>query len=556
MNIQNLTSDSTINLNSEKSNNNIYEQIKAVRNEYNDFVEGALNKCIIDAKELSGFINIISQFPKLSIKNCLAIFAQKPEAKELFSTELIEKASGRINKGEKGISLLVPKTVNNSGTYKTFYNIKKFFDIKQIILPKVTAATNHRESVDAISADCLNITNAIKGVSSARIMYVNKEDSDKYNSYYDFKTKISYINANQSLEKMTYDMIKNLVSEKGYFGKIKNPLREQYMNLTTATVANHFNVVTPKLNVDIFKECTVEDALNVLDIVKEQANHLINKIEYELYPQLLYKNYDITYSNLEDAMDSNNKPLYNKEQLHQFKLAFEKNFNPAEMSVICSAVYSSETISQGIRSISENIPLHLVNSLLKHYNSQQISALRLIYMLHPSNKRMEMVLNPALTGLQLYGLHKILTNDMNHKIDDCTFTNLSSGYYDNQQLETIAILVEEQLSAEQLKKIIDTRLDSSTMITIKEAYISGVDQSEVDQIIASFSDSGIYNKSPEIKQLLNEIMNKHNAEKNIFSDEDFSLEALIESAEREVISHNNDIPTFATDKTNILNKNS
>ena len=546
MNTSNLSSGQAVGSFDEQNNTNISEQIKAAKNEYNNFVNSALNNCITDDKSLSDFINTMSAFPKLSIRNCLAIFAQNPTAKELMSTELIKRASGRIISGEKGISLLVPNIVGEGKESKTYYNIKKFFDISQVSLPKTTLETNNREAVTTLSADCLNITNAIKGVSNARMMYTSK---DSHNSYYDFKTKISYINSNQLLGEMTYDMLKNLVAEKSYFGTIKNPLREQYVDLTTAIVAGHFNIASPQLSTDIFKECTSDDALNILNTVKEQAKYLINNIECELHPQLLYKNYDISYSKLEAARDANDNPLYNKEQLHQFKLAIDKRFNPSELSVLCSSQYSSETISQGIRAISDNIPLPLVNSLLRNYNSQQISALRLIYQSHPSNKRMTMLLNPALTGLQLYGLNKILTNDQNCIIDDVTFTRLCSGYYDNHQLETIAIILgEKQLTAEQLKKIINTRLDSPTMIAIKEAYISGVEQSEVDQIISSAT---AHDNSAEIRQLLNEVMNKHNVDKNICALDDFSLESLIASAEYEATRHNNNIPISSAEMNKI-----
>lgn len=518
-----------------EQNNNVIDQIKAAKNEYNIYAHAALVECTTDSKKLSDFLNLMTNFSNLSIKNCLALYNQNPNAKEVLSVEIINKYSGRIISGEKGISLLAPKTVENNEVEKTYYNVKKFFDVSQITLPKPTQATKHRDAVKVLSSDYINISNAIKGVSDSRFVYTYKSEK----SHYDYRNKISYIYNKPSNEKIVYDMIKNLVTEKGYFGTVKGSLREQYINLVAHAVASKFGIESPDLNLDIFKDCTEEDALNILNTVKEQSRHLITSIEYELFPQVLYKNYDITYDSLKSAIDKNGNPLYNNEQLHQFKTAIDKNFNPAELSILCFNKYSTEVISQGIRSISENMPLSLVNSLLRNYNSQQISAIRLIYQTRPSNKRMSMILNPALSGLQLYALHRVLVNDLNRKIDDDLFTRLCSGFFDNQQLETIAIiLTESDITVEQLNKIADNRLDSPTMISIKEAYLSGVDEFVINEIIANNLKN---NKSAEISQLLNEVVNKHNADKNVIKEDDYSLDSLLSATEYEATEKNNEM---------------
>ena len=145
-----------------EQNNNVIDQIKAAKNEYNIYAHAALVECTTDSKKLSDFLNLMTNFSNLSIKNCLALYNQNPNAKEVLSVEIINKYSGRIISGEKGISLLAPKTVENNGVEKTYYNVKKFFDVSQITLPKPTQATKHRDAVKVLSSDYINISNAIK----------------------------------------------------------------------------------------------------------------------------------------------------------------------------------------------------------------------------------------------------------------------------------------------------------------------------------------------------------------------------------------------------------
>lgn len=121
-----------------KNNKNTYfEQKKADRAEYEAHVVQGLE--IIKEKGNKALIDLIYYMPNLSTRNILAIISQRPQSKFLRSFQQIKEENIKINKGEKGVMLLVPASQyrKKDNTIGTNFATQKYFDSSQLtgVLP-------------------------------------------------------------------------------------------------------------------------------------------------------------------------------------------------------------------------------------------------------------------------------------------------------------------------------------------------------------------------------------------------------------------------------------
>ena len=85
------------------------EYMNLIKNktEHIQMIKNTIVNCTRNQDKTKELINIIAKFINFSVFNSVAIYAQRNDAEYLLSVDNVERANGRIYKGEKGISLLV-----------------------------------------------------------------------------------------------------------------------------------------------------------------------------------------------------------------------------------------------------------------------------------------------------------------------------------------------------------------------------------------------------------------------------------------------------------------
>ena len=164
-------------------------------------------KEVFTSEKYEEFLKTYSKFHKYSINNSILILMQRPDASNIASFQTWKKLGRQINKGEKGIKVLVPipykyekEVENKSGDTETIelsgtsFRIGNVFDISQTTgkeLPKLT--TDLKE----YSAEIELAIEAIAKTSKVPVRFESDMPHDK-KGYYSISNKEIVINDNMS----------------------------------------------------------------------------------------------------------------------------------------------------------------------------------------------------------------------------------------------------------------------------------------------------------------------------------------------------------------------
>ena len=164
-------------------------------------------KEIFTSEKYEEFLKTYSKFHKYSINNSILILMQRPDASNIASFQTWKKLGRQINKGEKGIKVLVPipykyeKEVESKTGDKevielsgTSFRVGNVFDISQTSgkeLPKLT--TDLKE----YSADIELAIDAVARTSKVPVRFESDMPHDK-KGYYSINNKEIVINDNMS----------------------------------------------------------------------------------------------------------------------------------------------------------------------------------------------------------------------------------------------------------------------------------------------------------------------------------------------------------------------
>jgi len=164
-------------------------------------------KEIFTSEKYEEFLITYSKFHKYSINNSILILMQRPDATNIASFQTWKKLGRQINKGEKGIKVLVPipykyeKEVESKTGDKevielsgTSFRVGNVFDISQTSgkeLPKLT--TDLKE----YSADIELAIDAVARTSKVPVRFESDMPHDK-KGYYSINNKEIVINDNMS----------------------------------------------------------------------------------------------------------------------------------------------------------------------------------------------------------------------------------------------------------------------------------------------------------------------------------------------------------------------
>lgn len=164
-------------------------------------------KEVFTSEKYTDFLKAYSKFHKYSINNTIMILMQRPDASNIASFQTWKKLGRNINKGEKGIKVLVPipykyekEVENKSGDMETvelsgtFFRIGNVFDISQTTgkeLPKLTA------DLKEYSAEIELAIDAVSKTAEVPVRFESDMPHDK-KGYYSISNKEIVINDNMS----------------------------------------------------------------------------------------------------------------------------------------------------------------------------------------------------------------------------------------------------------------------------------------------------------------------------------------------------------------------
>lgn len=141
----------------------------------NTLVDTTTQRIAVNGELFQTYLDLQSRISRYSVKNAILVTAQRPGATRLAAFADWQRDGISINKGEKGISILVPKGQysRGNGSKGTRYIVGKVFDISQTSAMSVErpAAYEDRKLLTAMvrSSPCpIEIRNDMNGNVAAR----------------------------------------------------------------------------------------------------------------------------------------------------------------------------------------------------------------------------------------------------------------------------------------------------------------------------------------------------------------------------------------------------
>lgn len=141
----------------------------------NNLADTTTQRMAVNGELFQTYLDLQSRIGRYSVKNAILLTAQCPGATRLATFADWQRDGVSINKGEKGISILVPKGQysRGNGSKGTRYGVSKVFDISQTSAMSVErpAAYDDRKLLSAMvrSSPCpIEIRNDMNGNVAAR----------------------------------------------------------------------------------------------------------------------------------------------------------------------------------------------------------------------------------------------------------------------------------------------------------------------------------------------------------------------------------------------------
>lgn len=110
-----------------------------VRDQVYEMIDDTALAVNSDPEKLNGYLDVMARFPNRSATAALLIYSQRPDATRIYDSEGVNKAKGRIKKGESGFYLLVQGKdyYREDDSIGTLYDAKKHFDISQTTIKPI-----------------------------------------------------------------------------------------------------------------------------------------------------------------------------------------------------------------------------------------------------------------------------------------------------------------------------------------------------------------------------------------------------------------------------------
>lgn len=193
------------------------------------------------------FLNVQSQFNKMSVINQALIAKQFPEATQLKSYEEWSEAGTQVKRKEHSISILEPSTyTDKDGNERVSYNEKKVFDVSQ-----TTSYHPSKERVYSIEA----ITKAVMEASRVPCVAVDELPVEG-TAFYNVDANSVMLTSGDSVQ-----LFKDLVREEALVEFAYNDKeydREKLLplaNCVVYTICGRYNIEADDIDISKAREC-------------------------------------------------------------------------------------------------------------------------------------------------------------------------------------------------------------------------------------------------------------------------------------------------------------
>lgn len=153
------------------------------RKEIYNLIDSTTEQMAANGGLFQTYLDVQSRFDRYSVKNAILVTAQRPDAEKLASFDDWSADGVSVNKGEKGISILIPDKEyrRSDGSRGTNFLVGKVFDISQ---------TSARSTQKTVSYDPRRLLEALVQISPCPIKIRNDMPADTAARFSDEDRKI------------------------------------------------------------------------------------------------------------------------------------------------------------------------------------------------------------------------------------------------------------------------------------------------------------------------------------------------------------------------------
>ena len=261
---------------------------------------------VMSSERYAEYLKFHSSFHNYSINNTMSIFMQNPDATMVKGYGAWQKNGRFVKKGETGIKILTPVTVKKDSdesisprpnqepqqedTVKECkgFKVANVFDITQTDGRAVPAIC---EEIEGENDNVTHITNAIKNISSAKI--IKKDIKGTAKGYFNSDDNVIAIrkdlHPNHQLKTLIHEYAHSIIHKRPYdmdLSDINRHEEEIQAESIACIVAGKYGLDTSQYSFDYLadwsKDKTTQDFKNSLKVISNMSEKIIRDIDDEL----------------------------------------------------------------------------------------------------------------------------------------------------------------------------------------------------------------------------------------------------------------------------------
>ena len=192
------------------------EEMKKKRKMIFDTVKVTCGKVVNDEENFRQYMKLQAMFDRFSVINVMLLLAQKQEVNVLKTFDQWKRDRVRINRGEKGVKLILPRVMtDDEGRKYTAWSLQTYFDISQ------TSMKDDRYLYEPEPVDYRDMKNALMNAVEVPFDSRNEIPGDTA-AYYDPDREIIFMK-----NEFTESDMKDLLTEAALHEMHMNALEEE-----------------------------------------------------------------------------------------------------------------------------------------------------------------------------------------------------------------------------------------------------------------------------------------------------------------------------------------
>jgi hypothetical protein len=249
-------------------------------------VEDWVNEFTSSPEEYQKLLDFQADNPKISVGNICLAYAQYENPTKIASMDKWNKLGRNVEKGEKGIKILVPeKYRDENGVTRTGFKVGRMFDISQTngqALPPKTVLKDGGEE----------IAKAIASLVKYSTVEIQTVDEGLGKALYFPENKTIFCPADlpdtQMLAELTRETVQAKIHNNGSYEGYAHEDCELDAESVSYMVCKRFGIETEKPDLsrfsEMYKDLDVDDKKSALEALQSMAETIGNRTEREINP--------------------------------------------------------------------------------------------------------------------------------------------------------------------------------------------------------------------------------------------------------------------------------